>query len=63
MWVNDEGCRSIVAESWSGAGIQKFADLARIVKRCGSKLKEWNKTNYGNLQSKISKLQRNLEAL
>ena len=63
MWVQDEECRRVVVESWYGGGIKKFTELARTVKRCRGHLSEWNQNIFGNLQSKIRKLQKELETL
>ena len=62
MWLKDQRCEGVVQAAWE-EGLSLGADytLGKCMEICRTRLKGWNKIDFGHVGRKISDLQKRLE--
>lgn len=51
MWVGESECEKIIEHVWQSCPpIKSVEEIPNLVSNCGSWLKTWNKTSFGNVQ-------------
>lgn len=62
MWVNQETCTNIIEQVWSlGSRDGSIGDIMQLIMRCGTHLKQWNKTSFGNVQRRLAEVNQNMK--
>lgn len=53
LWVRKNDCLSIIEDTWADGVVRR--PIVSFLKKCGERLKQWNKTAFGNVQTNLNK--------
>lgn len=64
LWLLNKGCHKIIQEAWNDpcTGSSSY-QVSYKLKSTATKLREWNKTNYGSISRSIKSLESELQQL
>lgn len=61
-WLQEEMCTTVVENAWRREEVGRGVTVAEVLKGVAGDLKEWSSHNLGDMEKRIARLKKELEA-